>query len=186
MKAAPLALSWAGAAVGAVVPCVDVFVKKLVPPLFPEFGYLTGAAAAIVIGTVTLRYSRASLKTLTARAFTLVIVALVVLASHLFCLRAWTLQHPLYPEVRYQIGFRTALWSLTPAGVLDVHAKPNATPEDLMQMEGAYTETNEGPFRIWKTGSIYTAAAILLSLYLAGFVAWSAGFTYLAVAKKRA
>ena len=176
-------LSWFGAFTGLAIPSYGTFFKKLVPPLFPEIGWITaGLGAATVFAVYALRpsgHSAAQRRRLTKHGVSFVAFSVLLLTTFLVTLRAWTVRHPRV-EAIYQIGFRTAPWSLTPAGQLDLRHLPSATPEDLMLMEAAYQ--NDGPAKIWTSWSIYSAGVITLLLYLVGFVTWSAGFALFAVA----
>ena len=176
-------LSWFATFSGLVIPGYSTFFKKLVPPLFPEIGWITaGLAAATVFAVYSLRppgQSPTRRRKLAKRGVALVATSVILLVAFLITLRAWTVKHPRNDTV-YQIGFRTASWSLTVAGKRDLHHRPAATPEELMFMEAAFHSA--GPAKIWVSWSIYLAGFIILVLYLFGFVSWSAGFATFAVA----
>jgi hypothetical protein len=179
-------LSWFATFSGLAIPGYSTFFRKLVPPLFPEVGWITaGVGAATVFAVYSLRprgRQTHHTRRLTKRGVVLVATSVVLLAGFLIALRAWTVRHP-RGEAIYQIGFRTAPWSLTAAGQTDLEHLPSATPEDLMLMEAAYGDG--GAAKIWKSWSIYTAGAVTLFLYLFGFITWSAGFSTFAIAMEQ-
>ena len=180
-------LSWFGSFTGMAIPGYGTFFRKLVPPLFPEIGWITaGLGAATVFAVYSLRprgVSTPRRKRLTRRGVLLIAISVVLLIAFLVALRAWTVRHP-RGEATYQIGFRTANWSLTPAGQDDLKHLPSATPEELMLLEAAYHDG--GPTKIWRSWSIYLTGSITLVLYLFGFVTWSAAFSTFAIAMEEA
>ena len=176
-------LSWFGAFSGVAIPGYSTFFRNMVPPLFPEIGWITaGLGAATVFAVYSLRpraNTTSGRKRLVRRGLFLIGTSLLLLIAFLVSLRALTVRHPRGIAL-YQTGFRTARWSLTEAGQKDLDHLPSATPEDLMFMEAAFSTS--GPTKIWRAWSIYAAGLILLAFYLGGFVGWTSGFTTLAVA----
>ena len=175
-------LSWFGAFSGLAIPGYSTFFQKLVPPLFPEIGLITACLGAATVFIVYSRRPRkqsgAQQRRLTTRGTVLLASSVLLLAAFLLTLRAWTVQDP-QQGTTYQIGYRTAEWTLTTAGLTDLKNKPSATPEDLMLMEAAFYPG--GPAKIWVSWSIYTAGLLVLLFYLLGFILWAAAFATLAV-----
>jgi amino acid transporter len=166
-------LSWFAGFTGAAVPAFSSFFQKLIPPDYPWIGYLiAGIAAATLAGVAAASPKTAS------RGLWFIGASVVVLIAYLTALNLWTVPDLQGKDVRYQIGFRTATWSLTNAGRLDLEKQPAATPEDLMLTEAAYHPG--GPTIIWSAWSIVATGLLSLVLYLAGFVLWTAGFAVLA------
>ena len=78
----------------------------------------------------------------------------------------------------YQIGFGRADFSLSEPGLKIKQGKPTATKQELLLRGPGFRRG--GPHIVWRSWSIYLAGSLLIVLYIATFLFWSVGFTFLA------
>lgn len=174
MKKLGKTASWLGAISGAGLPALSYF-TDYAPPLFAGVTtIITALAAAILLIAAARKQKAESVRT---AAVCLGVVIPLLIVYSLF-LAFTTVVGPGEHGSRYQIGFGLAQFSLTDTAKADLKDNPTLQPKDLMMYEAAFDQDRVAI--LWQTWSIYLAAAILIVLYFAGFVLWTAGFALLA------
>jgi hypothetical protein len=102
----------------------------------------------------------------------------ILIAAYITLLGATTVTDPATGKTRYQIGFRKAAISLTPAGENLKKNFPSATLQQWMDKAAAFREG--GPEIIWQSWSVRFLGFFLICLYVACFFCFSGGFALLA------
>ena len=175
-------LSWFCAGAGALVPGYTFF-TTYPPPIFPGISILTSVlAAAVIYITLTINSKTGTggrrLDHLIRWALLLLVAAFCCLTVYVLLLRYCTVIEPQYYSQRFQVGFWKFDWSLTEAGLYLKHNMPLAPLEDWLLQEGAFRQG--GPEIIWQAWSVIAAGCGEVITYMAGFVLWTTGFSFLA------
>jgi multisubunit Na+/H+ antiporter MnhB subunit len=175
-------LSWFCAGTGTLVPGYAFF-TTYPPPIFPGISILTSVLSAAII-YITFTYNPKTpsgdkrFKRLIRWAAFSIVMVFGCLLVYVLLLRYCTVLDPQNYSQRFQIGFWKFDWSLTEAGLTLKRNIPLAPLEDWMMREGAFRQG--GPEIIWQAWSVVTAGCILVFTYMAGFVLWTVGFSFIA------
>lgn len=157
------------AAAAASAPLLTIFPDA--PPLVPH-GRATVAAACAVLLVVVFRRPRMRARAIRLRsALMWLAAALVLLAGYNLLLEELTVLEPQSHDIRFQIGFGRAEWSLTPLGRRMVEEHPLWTPDQMMLGAGAF-QTSTQAMLVWKPWSVRAAALLLTVMYCALFSCW--------------
>lgn len=162
---------------GIFVPGYSYF-TLYAPPMFPGASVLTSALAVAVIVYVYYYYQPGAKH---ARCIRLSFLAtFVMLTVYILLLQFFTVVDP-QGKTRFQIGFRSADWSLTERGLQWKKEHPSQTIEDWMLSHAAYRPG--GPELIWKQWTIYFLSALTIIIFMSTFVLWTKSFALLAKRK---
>ncbi len=155
---------------GVAAPLLAQFVPP--PPLIvwpPLLSYGTCAITALITYFWFERRARRRVRLQTWGVW--LASAMVSVVACTVLLRFTTVLEPQRDEIRFQIGFGLADWTLTEHGRQLVRAHPNLTERQLILADGGFIPG--GPERIWTGWSVYTAGSLLIVLYLGALIAWT-------------
>lgn len=184
------AFIWFGQGAGIIVPALSFF-SSYAPPILPVTSLLSAIGAGVVIAAYryTPRTTRRVAKTKGPKpkhppkprfpsgiktAFGCIGMALILLIFYFILFDLSTVIDPQGRNLRLQIGFGLADWSLTPLGHSWAMKYPSWGPTDLLLAEGAFS--TEGTKRLWKTWTINLAGSLLAVSYFLAFILWSFAF----------
>jgi hypothetical protein len=175
-------LQWICASAGTLVPGYTFF-TTYPPPIFPGISILTGVLSfAVIYLALTYKpemgYGDKRFEDLILWVALSLTMSFIFLSVYVLLLRYCTVLEPQHYSQRFQLGFWKFNWSLTEEGLKLKQHVPFAPLEDWMMSEGAFRQG--GPEIIWKAWSIATAGYALVFTYMAGFVLWTFGFSFLA------
>jgi len=157
------------ATIGVIVPGFTFF-TSYAPPMFEEISLITSALCVGVMVVLSNRKNRKS------NGLKWLVVAFVLLVLYLFFLNSTTIN---IHDERWQAGFGTQRWSLTPEALKMIEAAPDCarSKEELLNCAG---HIKTSVLRIWSVESIYLASGCLILVFTASSVIWTAGWTILA------
>lgn len=175
-------LGWFCAGAGTLVPGYAFF-TTYPPPIFPGISILTSfLSAAVIFIVITFSpktpFGKKVYEHLIRWAALSIVIAFCCLVAYVVLLRYCTVLEPQNYLQRFQVGFGKFDWCLTEAGLNVKHDIPLAPLEDWMLREGAFRQG--GPEIIWQPWSVVAAGCTLVLTYMAGFVLWTVGFSFLA------
>jgi hypothetical protein len=163
--------------VGSLLPGTTYFLNAA-PPMFSVAALLsTGVAVAVFVRVFVMR---PRVMVAAKRGAQFVVCAAMIGALYGLLLPLLTVTSPPFAVnvERYQIGFRTLEFSLTPEAASKRRQLGLRTPEELMLAFGGYEPS--GTFLIWRAWTIVLAGSLLIVLYVVSFLLWAHGLALLA------
>jgi hypothetical protein len=178
IKGALKNLSVLAGALGSLLPGLTYFLHAA-PPLFALSALLSGGLAlAIFVRVFVTGPDRVAAAK---KGFHYVLVAVFMGTAYGMLLPLLTVTpptHSTFARERFQIGFRTFDFSLTPEARNKKQQFDLKTPEDLMLAFGGYEPG--ATTLIWRPWTIQTAGLILIVIFLTTFLLWAYGLALLA------
>jgi hypothetical protein len=177
-------LSWFGVGGGALVPGF-LFFTSFSPPLFPGISIVISALATAIIFSVYSYKSKErndksrGLPKYVRIGILLLGIAIILIILYVITFQAWTILEPQKNEIRFQIGFGKAEWSLTEGIGKDLKKEfPYGPVTEWALNERAFDQ--ERVELIWKPWTIYFAGVLLILIYFSSFILWTIGFALMA------
>lgn len=172
------------ASIGVIIPGFSFF-NNYAPPLFKGIAIVVSSLSVAVIVVIANKDSakknlNAVAKQFNSHAIKLLSVSFVFTVLYLFLIDFTTIVPEDFKEERWQVGFDLQPWSLTPlANQLMKDNSCNQNKETLLSCAAVQKENVQF---LWTRPSIYGAGLLLIILFTATSLCWSAGWTFLAKA----
>ena len=172
------------ASIGVIIPGFSFF-NNYAPPLFKGIAIVVSSLSVAVIVVIANKESaknnlKSIAKHFTSHAIKFLSVSFVLTLLYLFLIDFTTIVPVDFQEERWQVGFDLQPWSLTP--VANQLMKDNACNQNKETLLSCATVEKESVQLLWTRLSIYGAGLLLIILFTAASLCWSAGWTFLAKA----